>query len=132
MIQTNNGFRSKFRTYNTFSALNVTRIFPSNASGEARTAIQYYDSEPEIDLFATDDVIIYPNPTTGILNFKLDNVFENNFSIQICNTLGQKVFEKLDLNKDNVTVNLSSLNNGTYFITFSNSNKTITKKLLIK
>ena len=122
----------KFTSYDIFSALNVTRIFPANPSGQAKTSTIYYDSEPEIDLFASSDVIIYPNPTDGILYFKSANMFEDNFSIAIYNTLGQIVFEKLKVNKSETMVNLSVLKSGTYFVTFSNSSKKITKTLVIK
>lgn len=120
----------KFTSYGPFSALNVTRIVPASTSDEARISTNYYDSEPEIDLFAANNLIIYPNPTDGILYFKTENSVENNFSITISTVLGQKVFEKSAFSKDENSIDLTTLAKGTYFITLKNKEKTITKKLI--
>ena len=122
----------KFTTYNGLSSLNVTRILPSSASGEAKTNTIYYDSEPEIDLFDGNEVILYPNPSTGIVSIKTNNLINDEFSVLVYNTLGQKVFEKAIFGKKDDTLDLTLLPKGTYFISFSNATKTITKTLLIK
>ena len=121
-----------FTTYDIFSALNVTRIFPSNPSGQARTSTVYYESEPEIDLFAENEVVIYPNPTTGIIRFKTESLLDEKVSVSVFTNLGQKVFEKANLDKEVDNLDLSHLTKGTYFISFSSTTKTITKTLLIK
>ncbi len=124
----------KFTTYNTFSALNVTRIFPVTGSttNEAKNGTIYYDSEPEIDLFAKDDVIIYPNPSTGIVNFKTNNFSEVSFSVFVYNVIGQKIFEKNDLTKEDTAIDLLGLKKGSYFVSFITENKTVTKTIIIK
>lgn len=120
-----------FTTYNGLSALNVTRILPAPLSGEARMNGIYYDSEPEIDLFANNNIVLYPNPAKDKIHFMNNNVFEKNFTASIYNSLGQKVQEDNFISTDN-QINVSSLSNGTYFVRFSDDLKTITKVVIIK
>ncbi len=122
----------QFTTYSTVSALNVTRIFPGNPSLESKNGTIYYDSEPEIDLFADADVILYPNPSTGIINFKTDTLKDTTFSIKVYNALGQKVFETEYSNTKDTSLNLSDLKKGTYFVTFTNETKTVTKTVILQ
>lgn len=122
----------QFTTYKGLPALNVTRIFPSGASLEAKNGSVYYESEPEIDLFASSEVILYPNPSTGIVNFKT-NGFENSpYSIKVYNALGQKVFETLYSEAKETSLNLSDLKKGTYFVTFTSDYKSVTKMVILQ
>jgi uncharacterized delta-60 repeat protein len=124
----------KFTTYGFgMPALNVTRILPVNDlfTNEARSSFTYYDSEPEIDLSAKEDFIIYPNPTSGIINFNSAGFNDTPYSIVVYNVMGQKVFEKQNATKEITSINLPDLTEGSYFISFSNSDKTITKTVII-
>ena len=121
----------QFSNYAGLSALNVTRIFPAAPSIEARMASEFYESEPEIDLFADTEIVLYPNPTKDKINFMNNNVFENNFTIAIYNSIGQKVQENNFVVTD-TQINVSSLSNGTYFIRFTDGLKTVTKAVIIK
>lgn len=119
----------QFTTYNNFSALNVTRIFPAASSNEAKTSTIYYDSEPEIDISNINEITIYPNPTSGLVQIKISNT--KKYQATIYNLLGQKIMEQIDV-VDSTTINLSSLHKGTYIIVLRNGDETITKTLLIK
>lgn len=60
---------------------------------------------------------IFPNPSTGILNFEFENGDFNNYEVAIFNTVGQLVFQqKLDA----TTIDLSNQNDGMYFIKIMN------------
>jgi uncharacterized delta-60 repeat protein len=125
----------QFTAYNGISALNVTRILPvtGTVSNEAKNGngAVYYDSEPEIDLFASSDLILYPNPSTGIINFKT-NGFENSpCRIKVYNAQGQKVFETEYSEAKDTSLNLSDLKKGTYFVTFISETKTVTKTVIL-
>ncbi|MBC7693805.1 MAG: T9SS type A sorting domain-containing protein [Burkholderiales bacterium] len=80
---------------------------------------------------ATNDLILYPNPSAGIINFITSAFGERPFSIYLYSTLGQKVFEKANVTTKESELNLTDLPTGTYFITFSNGNKTITKTIIL-
>jgi hypothetical protein len=121
----------KFTTYAGSSAMRITRIFPGPSSLESRSGTVFYDSEPEIDLFSTHTVILYPNPSTGIINFSKAS-FDENLKVEVFTSLGQKVFEKDFNNLDEATLDLSNLSKGNYFVNFSDAKRSITKNVILK
>ncbi|MGL2963123.1 T9SS type A sorting domain-containing protein [Flavobacterium sp. RSB2_4_14] len=123
-----------FTTYAIIPALNVTRIFPSPNSLEAKNGTDYYDSEPDaIDLATLDGkIFIYPNPSNGEIKFATGNFKNKLFSIKIYNVMGQKVFERIGLTEIDDTLNLNDFRQGTYFVTFVNEIETITKTIIIE
>ncbi|MFN5628371.1 MAG: GEVED domain-containing protein [Bacteroidota bacterium] len=81
----------------------------------------------------TETISIYPNPATNI--FIISAEFEHSTQIKISMTdiSGRvvRVIESGSLYKSYLKeINISDLTNGIYFITFSNDDKTITRKLL--
>ena len=59
------------------------------------------------------DVTIYPNPTTGKINFKTKDKIT---SIKIFNITSQIIFESTNFNADKFTIDISNHCNGIYFI----------------
>lgn len=80
------------------------------------------------DFEAKKEFVVYPNPSSGIVNFKSD--FDGEF--RVLNQLGQtiKTF-KVRSDSDNA-VNLEQFNEGVYFIHGMRGNKVVTRKLIIK
>jgi PKD repeat protein len=80
------------------------------------------------DFEAKKEFVVYPNPSSGIVNFKSD--FDGEF--RILNQLGQtiKTF-KVRSDSDNA-INLEQLNEGVYYIHGTRGNKAITRKVIIK
>lgn len=72
-------------------------------------------------------LIVFPNPTTGIIRIQAKNVK----FIEITNQFGNSVF-KDDLNSDLLVLNLSHLAKGTYVIKAITSKQTFYEKLIIK
>jgi endonuclease I len=73
-----------------------------------------------------NDIIIYPNPSNG--NFTINNSSKE-FSFEIYNLLGQKVFESTTINS--TTKINSNLNKGIYLLKIIDSTKTSIKKIVI-
>lgn len=74
---------------------------------------------------------IYPNPFNAEVAIETESNFSKESTIEIYNVLGKKLFkvnEKLKSGKTNL--NLSSLENGVYFIRLTNGNLSTTKKLV--
>ncbi len=59
------------------------------------------------------NLIAYPNPTDGTLNFKLNTASEKN--VEVFNIVGEKVMD-LNLNTTQNSIDLSKLSNGIYTI----------------
>lgn len=73
-----------------------------------------------------NDVLIYPNPTTGNLNIQADNMS----NISIYNLAGQKVLDRnIDANETNL--NLKSLGNGVYMLRILTNSSEIIKRITI-
>jgi len=76
---------------------------------------------------------VYPNPSNG--NFELNYSFINkeNSNVKIVDLLGNTVYaDMLMQNAQNKTITLNNVKNGLYFLTFENSNGTVTKKITIE
>ncbi len=79
----------------------------------------------EENLLKPADLLIYPNPSNGLIQLKaISAKFEY---LQIVNVLGKEVYfgKFLDL------IDLSYLNSGVYFLKVSNSDLTITKRIIL-
>ena len=72
----------------------------------------------------TQDILIYPNPTNGVLKIDLSNA-DNNSKFQIKNIVGITRLEGNISNGSN-TIDISSLPNGNYLFVINNTVKKIT------
>ncbi|MFH1320122.1 MAG: T9SS type A sorting domain-containing protein [Bacteroidota bacterium] len=87
------------------------------------------------DLSNPGTLLIYPNPTTGIINIKFDPLTtgEEITSIRVYNTTGQIVNEICDksrLKTDNYVLDLSGQLNGVYFLIITSPIEIIPFKLI--
>ena len=71
---------------------------------------------------------IYPNPTTGLLN--VFGNFNEETSVKIINNIGQVVLSLKTLN--NLTIDLSDLKKGLYFVKLKSVNESITRSIIVK
>jgi len=74
-----------------------------------------------------DQIILYPNPTTGIINLQTK---EKISSVSVYNSAGQKVSFN-SLNKENTSIDISNLSSGVYFVEITND-KTVKRHKVIK
>lgn len=79
-----------------------------------------------IDEVEDNSIFIYPNPTTGILNFgSVDNGIIN---LKLINNIGQIVFSDTKFNEK--SLDLSNYASGVYILILRSDNKTVQKKIL--
>lgn len=74
------------------------------------------------------DIVIYPNPIT--FNFNIDGISDDlkNYQLQVLDVLGKQVFQQNQiLSKE---IDISSLENGMYFLRISKENKQQTIKII--
>ena len=77
----------------------------------------------------SDDIKLYPNPTTGIFTIiRNQNTAAN---IVIYNILGKKVFTKENETKKEIQLDLTDVNKGIYFISILSDNERIVRRLII-
>ena len=69
-------------------------------------------------------VKFFPNPATTIINFDFQKDYDKNYSFQIFNFLGKKVFELNNLNPKTI-VNLNDFYRGIYIFQLRDKNQRI-------
>ena len=75
----------------------------------------------------SNNIEIYPNPTSGIINFDFSNI--NIDKILITDVTGKIIIEKINFQQSE-TINLSSYANGIYFIKLDNQNNIYIQKII--
>lgn len=65
------------------------------------------------------EISVYPNPTTGVFTVEFDQVFSDNATIEIYNSLGELLFKERTVRKRN-QMNLSSYPKGVYILRVNN------------
>ena len=81
-----------------------------------------------------ENMNVYPNPTSAELNIKVGSDMINQYSVQLCNTLGQKVYNS-KVQSESIKLDLSKLClKGIYFLEFVNDNGTVIgeRKIIFK
>lgn len=74
-------------------------------------------------------ISVYPNPAKNVVSISAPSAIDR---IEMMNVLGQKVYENATIGSENTTINVSDLDNGTYFVRIFCGNKMMTKKLIVK
>lgn len=76
--------------------------------------------------FENEDILVYPNPTKGILNIKN---FRPETDYYITDVLGQEIQIKSQLQGN--SIDISNYSNGIYFISFLINDTSIVKKIIV-
>lgn len=123
-----------FAYYNDIAASNITRIVSSVTGGQARNGMEYYETEPEIDIHLADanGIKIYPNPSSGIFTIDLTESKGQFTTIAVYNALGQAVYQKNTLPEAVNEIDLSALPSGYYYAKIAGSSGSVQKVLLKK
>ncbi|TRX11278.1 LamG-like jellyroll fold domain-containing protein [Flavobacterium gawalongense] len=77
---------------------------------------------------AAEDVTVYPNPVTTLLNVKVSEV-HSGATLQLYNSLGMKV-QSQALTTTSEVMSLERLPSGMYFLNITNGNETTVKKII--
>lgn len=91
-------------------------------------------SSQNINDLSEHNIQIFPNPTNSILTITFPHQYMNDFNlIEIYNTLGELVYsQKINSLQNQITINLSDLSEGIYFLEILQQNKLFQNKIIIK
>lgn len=78
--------------------------------------------------FEQNDFVVYPNPTSGIVNIKSKK--NQDYSLMIFDAIGRKVYSQKYKNLLN-SINISNLSKGIYFFNFSFDDAEFSKKVIL-
>jgi hypothetical protein len=73
-------------------------------------------------------IVLYPNPSSDILNVQIEGIDDKTIKIQVLNPLNQLLIDE----EQKTSINLKNLTNGIYFVKISINNKLIILKKIIK
>ena len=79
-----------------------------------------------------DQLIVYPNPASESLNIKLIEKPLRNAQIHIVDITGKTNVEIMNVSGSLVTLDISSLSKGIYFMQINDGEQQITRKLMVK
>ena len=82
-----------------------------------------------------DDISIFPNPSNGIFNLSLNLEFKSDLVIQIHNSIGELVYEKLFkeyIGEINLQFNLKEFSSSIYFISVNDNISIYNRKLIVE
>lgn len=103
-------------------------FFDMNNATDSASMIAVYVATPVgiEELVENNNILLYPNPTSGIANLNLD--FEKDFTIEIFNSLGAKVFQENIISNN---IDLSLLPEGIYYYRIKENNQIKTSTILV-
>jgi hypothetical protein len=73
-------------------------------------------------------IVLYPNPSSDILNVQIEGIDDKTIKIQVLNPLNQLLIDE----EQKTSINLKNLTNGIYFVKIFINNKLIILKKIIK
>ncbi|MBL4651312.1 MAG: T9SS type A sorting domain-containing protein [Flavobacteriales bacterium] len=111
-------------------------VTATDVNGCSDTATFFVDQPLGIFRIQHDlTLVIYPNPTTGILNISIESNKSDKLAINVLNAMGQIVWSdnvSMLSGKNIYTVDLANNSTGVYFITIIGNDINTTKRVILK
>jgi Secretion system C-terminal sorting domain len=116
----------------------VGQVAYTTASGTGGTVTQGVQQPFEIVTLGTDNfpkitlsASVYPNPTTSMLNLKIDNFNFENLQFYLSDVTGKQL-QTEKIREAETTIQMENLPQAVYFLNVMNNNKTIKTFKIIK
>jgi hypothetical protein len=113
--------------------LNIRVTATDTDGASASTTLKITVNEPtSIDQIneQREGVMIFPNPTSGLINVSLDAFSGNTAIVEISNLMGEILLKNTF--KNGITINLSDKPKGMYIVKFQIDNEIIFRKVYVK
>lgn len=103
--------------------------------GKPNSFLSKYVDESFLDIKSYDNfaVAIYPNPTSSVLNFRLNELVDSSIKIEVYNIIGQLTKTKTT-SETKGYIDIADLSSGVYLLKFQTEDggKITTKKIIVK
>ena len=113
--------------YNSYGVYNA-KLISYNACGTDSVS-KMITIALNTDNIINENIVIYPNPITDILNINYKDSDYSNF-IKIYNLSGQLIYKKLNFKNENISINFGQIAKGVYYLHIGNSEKSYFKKIV--
>jgi hypothetical protein len=97
--------------------------------------INVFAEDLGVEEFDQGNIAIYPNPSSEYVHIGINTPVEGMVRVQMTNSLGQTLYSTDEYeyqDSHEMTLNVSDLSSGLYFVTVQIDDRTVTKKLVIK
>lgn len=105
----------------------ISRVVNTN---DSKSKTKNSTNKPEENSNLANNTKVYPNPTTGILNIDILNIWENCNAYAYIYALNGEFISKHILTKSHSVLNLSTMSNGWYIVTVTINDKSENWKIL--
>jgi len=127
--------KADLSAYQSYTIVAFTLLLNDVASYNDSSSILLVHSANEVSglFIRTDNFLIYPNPTTGVVRLYFEVVRETPSLLSVRNIVGQVVRQQqvpLIRGMMHMTIDLGDLPAGLYFLSFEIKNQRITRKIL--
>jgi len=76
------------------------------------------------------ELIIYPNPTSGLININLPNSNSNKISVKLFSTLGEIISSKLFISANDIILNIDNHPKGIYYLVVNSDENIYIRKII--
>ncbi|MEO5673644.1 MAG: T9SS type A sorting domain-containing protein [Chitinophagales bacterium] len=121
--------RARITLTSLVSVLSEVRVYNSYYKGKVNFASYFRTEQSAIAL--SDDVNVYPNPASDLLNVYLSNDFLTRADIEIVNLIGQTVYIG-KAESGNNEINIARYDNGLYSLRISQDGEFTSKKFVVQ
>lgn len=85
------------------------------------------------NLGLSKNVTVFPNPTSGLVNIAAILTEKTNLTVTVTNALGQTLINNKynEISNELLSLDLSNLNNGVYFVTVSNGTDKMVQRMVL-
>lgn len=102
-------------------ASEISQMYNYNNWSNTTTGINEKDN--------SKNIAIYPNPSNGLFILETLNTSDKMAKLQVVNTIGEIVLEKI-MENELETIDLRELSNGVYFVKINSNKNSVTKKII--
>lgn len=125
-LSSDNVINYEFTDANLVQGMQFYRLSQTDINGESETFnVLSLDVIP-----ASVQIQAYPNPTNGIIHIELNQENTENTSVKVLNSMSQLVMENNQPENNRITLDLTSLDAGIYFIQVNNGVQTETIRIV--
>ena len=106
--------------------LDVVKVSAANAR-IAQSDLVTEDTESTL----SDDLVLYPNPTSGYLNISFQQEANQAANVKLLDSTGKEIFQKSYTSSINDILDISSYPKGYYILKIQSQNKILNKKIIL-
>lgn len=80
-----------------------------------------------------NNVKVYPNPTSDVLNISINNIDNSDINVELINITGSVVYEKQlhNISSYNLEINSTVFSNGVYYLKLNSNKEVIVKRIIL-